>query len=90
MGFFGTSSRVSHHEFNKALYHLKEKEGFSEHQLEQVKQTFRGDLDEQGSGSGISKEELKKGIHWLKENPSQHHLSTDHIEKLESALGHHL
>ncbi len=90
MAFFGNNERISHHELNKALYHLKEKEGFSDHQLGQIKETFRGDIDEKGSGSGISKDELKKGINWLKEHPGQHHLSSDHIEKLETALRHHL
>ena len=79
MGFFGNNDRISHHELKKALYHLKGKEGFSDHHLRQIKETFRGDIDEDGSGSGISKEELKKGIHWLKEHPGQHHLSTHHI-----------
>ena len=90
MGFFGGSDHITHHEFKKALYHLKEKEGFSEHQLGQIKETFRGDLDEEGSGSGISKEELRKGIHWLKEHLGSHHLSQHNIDTLEEVLRHYL
>ncbi len=90
MGFFGGSDRISHHEFKQALYHLKEKESFSEQQLEKIRETFHGDLDEEGSGSGISSEELKKGIHWLKEHPGSHHLSEHNIETVEEVLQHYL
>lgn len=90
MGFFGNNDHVSHHEIKKALYHLKDKEGFSDHQIRQVKEIFRGDLDEKGEGSGISRSELKKGIEWIKEHPNQHNLSSHHIEKLESSLGHYI
>ena len=92
MGFFGNSGgdHISHHELDKALYHLKEHEGFSDHHIDKVKQIFRGDMEESGVSKGISSHELKKGIEWLKDHPNEHHLSSDHIEKLEEKLRHHL
>jgi hypothetical protein len=89
MGFFGGDDKITHHEFRKALFHLKEK-GFSETQIEQVVSTFRGDLDEEGSGSGISKEELRNGINWLKEHREGHHLDTHQIEIVEEVLKKYL
>jgi len=89
MGFFGGSDKITHHEFKRALFHLKEK-GFSESQIEQVESVFRGDLDEEGSGSGISKDELKNGVEWLKEHPDNHHLDSHQIETVEQILKKYL
>ena len=90
MGFFSNESHhVSHHELDKDLYHLKEKEGFSDHQIHQIKQAFRGDMEEAGAGKGISHDELRKGIEWFKDHQGEHHLSSEHITKLEERLGRH-
>lgn len=89
MGFFGESDRVSRKEFKKAIYKLRT-HGFSHLEVDEVENVFRGDLHESGSSQGISKEEIKKGISWLKDHSGNHHLSHDQISRLEDALRHYL
>ncbi|MDO8482953.1 MAG: hypothetical protein Q7S86_04010 [bacterium] len=89
MGFFTPSDRVSRKEFKKALYKLRT-HGFSHDEIDQIENVFRGDLHESGSSQGISKEEIKKGISWLKDHSGNHHLSSEQLDKLESALRHYL
>ncbi len=89
MGFFTPSDRVSYKEFKKALYQLRT-HGFSHVEINEIENVFRGDLYESGSSAGISKDELNKGISWLKDHPDNHHLSRDRISKLEEVLRHYL
>ena len=89
MGFFGSSRKVSAIDFKKALWTLREK-GFSQIEIDEIENVFRGDLYESEAGAGISKEEMKKGISWLKEHPENHHLHHEQIAKLEEALRHYL
>ena len=89
MGLFGGSDRISRKEFRKVLFKLREK-GFSNHERDEVENVFRGDLNESGSSSGISKEEMEKGLSYLRHHPENHHLSADEIGKLEEALRHYL
>ena len=89
MGFFGGSDKITHHEFKRALFHLNEK-GFTESEREEVESAFRGDLDEEGPGSGISKDELKNGIAWLKDHPNSHHLDSHQVETVEELLKKYL
>ena len=83
------SDRVSSKEFKKAIYKLRT-QGFSHLEVDEVENVFRGDLHESGSSQGISKEEIKKGISWLKDHGGNHHLSSEQLDKVESALRHYL
>ena len=89
MGFFVASDRVSRKEFKKALFKLRT-HGFSSLEIDEIENVFRGDLHESGESQGISKEEMKNGLAWLKEHTENHHLSYDQISKLEEALRHYL
>jgi len=90
MGFFSSSDRIDRHEFKKALYKLRASGGFSNSEIDEVENLFRGDLNEDGSSAGISKEELRRGIDYLKKYRGNHHLSSEEIEKLEEALKRYL
>ena len=83
-------NKISHHEFNQALFHLKEQAGFSHHQIEKIKETFNGHLSEEGAGHGISQHELTKGIERLKEHNGEHRFEEHHIEHIEKTFGHYL
>ena len=89
MGFFGEKDRVSRKEFKKAIYKLRT-HGFSHLEVDEVENVFRGDLHESGSSQGISKEEIKKGISWLKDHTGNHHFSHDQLARLEDTLRHYL
>ena len=89
MGFFTPSDRVSHKEFQKALFKLRA-HGFSHVEIGEVENAFRGDLNESGPSAGISKEEVRKGISWLKDHPENHHFSHERLAKLEEVLRHYL
>ena len=89
MGFFSSDKKITHEEFRRALSHLRE-HGFAEGQMHEIENLFYADLNEGGSGAGISADELKKEIHYLKEHPERHHLSGEQIGKLEEALKHYL
>lgn len=90
MGFFGSSGRISREEFRKALWKLRASGSFSNHELDEIENVFRGDMHESGSSAGISAEEMKKGIDYLKRHPENHHLSHEEISKLEEMLKHYL
>lgn len=87
---FGGSGKISREEFKKALWKLRESGMFSNHEIDEVENVFRGDLSESGSSAGISKEEMKKGIEYLKKNHGNHHLSSEEISKLEEILRRYL
>ena len=83
-------SHIDRLEFKKALYKLRESGSFSNHEIDEIQNVFRGDMHESGYSAGISKEEKKKGIEYLKRHPENHHLSGDEIKKLEEVLRHYL
>ncbi len=83
-------SHISRDEFRKALYKLKSGGSFSNHEIDEVENIFYSSLHESGPSAGISSEELKKGIHYLKHHPENHHLSHDEITKLEEVMRHYL
>ncbi|MDO8594301.1 MAG: hypothetical protein Q7R93_02180 [bacterium] len=83
-------SHIDRLEFKKALYKLRVGGAFSNHEIDEVENVFYGSLHESGPSAGISSEELKKGIHYLKHHPENHHLSHDEINKLEEMLKHYL
>lgn len=84
------SDRISHDEFRKTLFKLREGGSFSHQELDEVKNVFHGDLSESGSSAGISGDELKRGLHYLRHHPEEHHLSHEEIKKLEKNLKHYL
>ncbi len=84
------SDHISREEFRKALWKLRTGGTFSNHEIDEVENVFRGDMHEGGSSAGISKEELKQGLHYLKHHPENHHLSPHEINKLEEAMRHYL
>ncbi len=83
-------SHISRDEFRKALYKLRVNGSFSNHEIDEVENIFYSSLHESGPSAGISSEELKKSIHYLKHHPENHHLSHDEIGKLEEILRHYL
>ena len=89
MVIFDFKKHVSSKEFRKALWKLHEK-GFAQLEIDEIENVFRGDLEESGESAGISKEEISKGISWMKEHPHNHHLSSEQIGKLEEALRRYL
>ena len=56
----------------------------------EVEMLFRGDLDEPGTERGIDKKECEKGLTWLKQNRSRHHLGDEELKSLEEAFAEHL
>ena len=83
------SDKISRKEFRRVLYKLRAK-GFSNHERDEVENVFYSSLHESGSSAGISSNELKKGIHYLKHHPENHHLSHEEIDRLEEVLRHYL
>ncbi|HBV00848.1 MAG TPA: hypothetical protein DEF00_00440 [Candidatus Taylorbacteria bacterium] len=83
------SDKISREEFKKALWKLRG-DGFSNHEVDEVENVFRGDMREGGSSAGMSKDEMKQGLHYLRHHPENHHLSHDEINKLEEHLKHYL
>ena len=83
-------SRISREEFRKVLYKLRSSGTFSNHEIDEIENVFRGDMHESGPSAGISKEEMKTGLEYLKRHPENHHLSHEEIGKLEEAMRHYL
>ncbi|MFC1751589.1 hypothetical protein ACFLY5_00385 [Patescibacteria group bacterium] len=76
---------VSKNEFRKVRSALASK-GYSKTERNDLEAVFRGDLAETGFQSGITSDELKKGVKWLKENKSKHSLSDNEIAEAERLL----
>ena len=87
MGFFwNTKPKVITNEFKKVRNHLWAK-GFTRRELDEIEQIFRADLDEsQSTEQGISKEEIEKGIQWMKQHVNVHKIPEYKIAILEQAL----
>ena len=83
-------SHISRDEFRKVLYKLRVSGSFSNHELDEVENIFYASLHESGPSAGISLEELKASIHYLKHHPENHHLSHEEIAKVEEMLRHYL
>ncbi len=58
-------------------------EGTSETTLDKIEALFSGDLDEMGHGSGINKDELKKGEKRLEKKAYDYGISKDNIDKFK-------
>ena len=93
MGIFfdmpGGGSRIYKTEFRRALSRLLEKH-LSHDDINRLEKIFRGDLDEPGSSEGISRDELKRAIRWMKDNRDEHPFSSDKIATIEATLKKYL
>ncbi len=87
MGFFDTvKPKVTKEEFQKVRNYLYSM-GFTHRELDEVNEIFHADMDESSSyESGISKEEIDKGIQWMRDNMNTHHISSQKIDILEKEL----
>ena len=83
-------SHISRDEFRKVMYKLRMSGSFSNHEIDEVENVFYGSLHESGASAGISPDELRKGIDYLKQHPENHHLSHDEIHELEEVMRHYL
>ena len=77
--------KISKREFQEANNALRAK-GLSRFQRDKVKQIFRGDMEEKGIHAGIDREELEKGLDWMRKNPSAHGMSKETLNKIDEAL----
>ena len=55
-------------------------------QINRVEMLFRGDLQEEGDMSGISKKELEAGLLWLENNKAKHTFSPQKLAIIEEEL----
>jgi len=85
MGLFSSKPKVSEREFSKTRQILSA-QGFSKRERDKLKQIFRGDMYEKGAQAGIDKDELARGIDWMRKNRSAHGFSDEKIKKLEEHL----
>ena len=79
------NQNVSKNEFGDVRSVLAGK-GFSKAERDDLHMVFRGDLAESGAHSGITKDELGKGVKWLKANKSKHSLSDAQIAEAERIM----
>ena len=86
---FGPSpgKRVTKAEMDEIMNRLHDLDERERHDVEML---FRGDLEEEGMQSGISREEFDRAVTWLRENMSKHSLEENDIEKLERYFKEHL
>ena len=84
--FFNTKPKVTKEEFKKVRNYLYSA-GFTHKELDEIAEIFRSDIDEsQNFEQGISKEEIDKGIQWMRANVNVHHILSSKIDILEKAL----
>ncbi|OHA13980.1 MAG: hypothetical protein A2909_01695 [Candidatus Tagabacteria bacterium RIFCSPLOWO2_01_FULL_39_11] len=86
MGLFSYNKpKITEKEFKKtnSIFNIK---GFTMKERDKVKQIFRGDMDEKGVQKGVDKDELAKGIDWMRKNPKSHEISGKKIDIIEEKL----
>ncbi len=84
--FFTDKPKVTKEEFRKVRNYLY-LQGFTHKELDQVGEIFYADMDESATyEKGISREEIDKGIQWMRDNMSVHHISEQKIDILEKEL----
>ncbi|MDA1334483.1 MAG: hypothetical protein O2794_00505 [bacterium] len=83
MGLFSSEPKISKRELDEARSTLLRK-GFSDADVDAVMMTFRGDIEE--VDVGITKQELERGLKWLRDNKSRHSLSDSQIDTLKEVL----
>ena len=83
--FFNTTKpRVTKEEWKKVRGNLYSLHHFTTRELDQVEEIFRGDLDEVNEiDKGIDANELVKGLQFMRDHMSVHHISKEKINALE-------
>lgn len=81
MGFFFSNPIVGQEEFKKVRSYLYSN-GFSEHDLTELKKIFSASLTNQG----INRKELEAGLRWLRENMGHHTFSKNQVNMIEEAM----
>lgn len=83
--------KISRDEFNKALSTLR-RHGLSDTDIKDLRNASSGHLDRDaagflGTGSrAMDKKETEDFVKYLREHPSQHHLSKTQVDKVEEEL----
>jgi|AntAceMinimDraft_17_1070374.scaffolds.fasta_scaffold04753_5 Ca2+-binding EF-hand superfamily protein len=85
MSLFGYEPNISEKEFMQVRADLRQKR-FTPREIKEVEKIFRGDMKEDGAQRGIDRNELKKGIDWMKKNLSSHRIPRKKIDILEEEL----
>ena len=88
MGLFWTDPkpRITEIEFKKIRAELAG-DNFTEKERDRIEEIFRADLhEEKERDKGIDGEEIDRGIAWMREHVSEHHISLEKIDILERKL----
>ncbi len=86
MGIFfnDPKPRVTSGEWKLVRGNLRFEHNFTEREVKQIEEIFRGDMDEKRFlDKGIDTEELVKGLQWMRKNLNVHHISPQKIDILE-------
>jgi hypothetical protein len=86
MGIFFDSPkpRVTQEEWKKVRSSLYSLHNFTSKELDEVEEIFRGDMNETRSiDNGIDTDELVKGIQYMRQHMSLHHISQQKMNALE-------
>ena len=86
MGIFfdDPKPRVTKDEWKLIRGNLRFSHNFTEKQVNQVEEVFRGDLDEKRFiDKGIDIDELVKGLRWMREHMAVHNIPKEKIDVLE-------
>ena len=81
MGLFFSKPNIGNEEFKKVRSYL-DSNGFSEHDLMELKKIFSASL----TNHGIDKKELEAALRWLHENMGSHTFSKSQVELIEEAM----
>jgi hypothetical protein len=84
--FFTDKPKVTKEEYQKVRNYLYSA-GFTHKELDQVNEIFYADMNESATyEQGISREEIDKGIQWMRDNLHIHHIPESKISILEKEL----
>jgi len=94
MGFWGTRKKtIRERNWYKLERDLRNRDGFDKREVNEVKQVFRGDFDQESQRTeehGIDNDEIDRGIESMKENPKTHRIGPEKIDKLSARMKEHL
>ncbi len=88
MGLFwpDTKPKVTEKEWQKVRSELAAN-NFTEKERDRIEEIFRGDIyEDREKDKGIDEQEIDKGILWMREHVSEHHISLEKIDILERKL----
>lgn len=83
MFFGGYNPKITVQEFRRGISSLSK---LSRNEKQTILLVFIGDLDEDGSDGGITKDEFERRINWLKNNKNAHNLSEEKIKYAKEKL----